>query len=114
MIRDFSSGLLLPALALAVLGWVVPRLLARVWPEGVGPLLALAFVSTLLMLALAAGFFLLLYAWQGAPVAALFAPGWGAGVAHFLRLGLLSALLWAPVMVLSVAGLPGRWRTKTW
>ncbi len=114
MIRDFSSGLLLPALALAVLGWLVPRLLARVWPEGVGPLLALAFVSTLLLLALAAGFFLLLYAWQGAPVGALFAPGWAAGVAHFARLGLLSALVWAPIMVLSVAGLPRHWRTKTW
>ncbi len=114
MIRDFSSGLLLPALALAVLGWLVPRVLARVWPEGVGPLLLLAFVSTLVLLALAAGFFLLLYAWQGAPVAELFAPGLGAGVAHFARLGLLSALVWAPVMILSVAGLPGRWRTKTW
>jgi hypothetical protein len=114
VIRDFSSGLLLPALALAVLGWLVPRLLARVWPEGVGPLLLLAFVSTLVLLALAAGFFLLLYAWQRAPVAELFAPGWGPGVAHFVRLGLLSALLWAPIMILSVAGLPGRWKEKTW
>ncbi len=114
MIRDFSSGLLLPALALAVLGWLLPRLLARVWPEGVGPHLALAFVSTLLLLALAAGFFLLLYAWQGAPVRELFAPGFWSGAAYFLRLGLLSALLWAPIMILSVAGLPRHWRTKTW
>lgn len=114
MIRDFSSGLLLPALALGVLGWLVPRLLARVWPEGVGPLLALAFVSTLILLALAAGFFLLLYLWQGAPLAALFQPGPAAGIAHFLRLGLLSALVWAPIMILSVAGLPRHWKEETW
>jgi hypothetical protein len=114
VIRDFSSGLLFPALALGVLGWLVPRLLARVWPEGVGPLLLLAFIATFLLLALAAGFFLLLYALQGAPVAALFEPGLGAGLGHFLRLGLLSALVWAPVMVLSVAGLPRHWKVKTW
>ena len=114
MIRDFSSGLVLPTLALGLLGWAVPRLLARAWPEGVGPLLLLAFVSTLLLLALAAGFFLLLYAWQGAPIPALFEPGVAAGVAHFVRLGLLSALVWAPVMVLSVAGLPSRWKDRTW
>jgi hypothetical protein len=33
----------------------------------------------------------------------LFEPDRG-GLGHFLRLGLLSALVWAPVMVLSVAG----------
>ncbi len=109
-----SGGLVLPALVLGVLGWLVPRLLGRVWPEGVGPLMLLAFVSTLVLLALAAGFFLLLYTWQGAPLAALLEPGAAAGLGHFLRLGLLSALVWAPVMVLSVAGLPQRWKEKTW
>ena len=112
--RDFASGLLLPTLLLGVLGWLVPRLLGRVWPEGVGPLLLLAFVSTLVLLVLAAGFFLLLYVWQGAPAAALFEGGVAAGLGHFLRLGLLSALVWAPVMVLSVAGLPRHWKEKTW
>lgn len=118
MSRGFSSGLVLPALALALLGWLVPRLLARVWPEGVGPLLLLAFASTFVLLALAAGFFALLYVWQGAPLAALFEPGLGAGLGaglgHFLRLGLLSSLVWAPIMVLSVAGLPRRWKEETW
>lgn len=114
MIRDFSSGLLLPALALAVLGWLVPRLLAKVWPEGVWPLLLLAFVATVILLALAAGFFVLLYVWQGAPLAALFEPGLVVGLAYFLRLGLASALIWAPIMTLSVAGLPRHWKEETW
>ncbi len=114
MIRDFSSGLILPVLALGVLGWLVPRFLARVWPEGLGPLLALTFVSTFVLLLLAAGFFLLLYLWQGAPLAALFEPGLATGLGHFLRLGLLSALVWAPIMVLTVAGLPRHWKEETW
>lgn len=110
MIRD----LLLPGLGLAVLGWVVPRLLARVWPEGVGPLLALGFVATLMMLALATLAFVALYAGQGAPLGPFFAAGALPGLAYFLRLGMLSALVWAPILVLSVAGLPRHWKEKTW
>jgi hypothetical protein len=114
MIPGLSSGLVVPALALALLGWLVPRLLGRVWPEGLGPLLLLAFVATLILMGLATGFFVLLYTWQGAPMDALFEPGVMAGLGHFARLGLLSALLWAPVMILSVAGLPKHWVKETW
>ena len=114
MIRDFSSGLVLPVLALAVLGWVVPRLLARVWPEGVWPLLGLALVSTLVLALLATALFLLLYLGQGVPLAVLLDAGDVGGWAHFLRLGLASALVWAPLMILSVAGLPRHWKDETW
>ena len=114
MIRDFSSGLVLPALVLAVLGWVVPRLLTRVWPEGVWPLLGLALVATLLLTVLATGLFVLLYLGQGVPLAALLDVGVMGGWPHFLRLGLASALVWAPIMVLSIAGLPKHWKHETW
>ncbi|TNC75028.1 hypothetical protein FHG71_01920 [Rubellimicrobium roseum] len=112
--QDLSSGLVVPALVLAILGWLVPRLLARIWREGVGPLLLLAFVSTLLLLALAAGVFVTLYLWQGAPLMLLFEHGTAATLGHFMRLGLLSALLWGPIMVLSLAGLPRHWKEETW
>ena len=36
------------------------------------------------------------------------------GWTHFLRLGLVSALVWAPIMILSVAGLPRHWKEETW
>lgn len=110
----FGWGLVLPTLVLAGLGWAVPRVLALVFPEGVGPLMGLAFVATLVMLLLAAAVFAGLYAIQGAPLGELFRFGLWPGVWHFLRLGLLSALVWAPILVLSVAGLPRRWRTATW
>jgi hypothetical protein len=104
-------GLILPALALGVVAWVVPQALARGWPEGVGPLLALGFVATLIMVALAAALFLVLYLWAGAPLAAF--PFWGA-VWHFTRLGLGAGLIWAPVLILSVANLPRKWKRVVW
>lgn len=112
--QGFADGLILPAAALALLGWLVPRLLSRVWPEGVGPLLLLAAVSGALMLLLGMGFFAALYAWQGVPWAMLLEAGWGPFLLHFLRLGLVSALLWGPILVLSVAGLPRHWTKAVW
>jgi hypothetical protein len=114
MIGGGPAGMILPLLGMGVLGWLVPRLLGRVWPEGVVPLLLLALVATLLLILLSALLFLLLYRWQGAPVGALLSEGVAAGAAYFLRLGVLSALAWAPVMVLSVAGLPKHWKHETW
>ena len=109
-----SDGLVIPALLLALLGWLVPRLLSRVFPEGVRPLLLLAGVSAVAMLLLGMGFFAALYVWQGVPWAMLLEAGWGALVLHFLRLGTMSALLWGPILVLSVAGLPRGWTRATW
>lgn len=109
-----ADGLVIPALALALTGWLVPKLMSLFWPEGVRALFALAFVATLVMLALGTGFFVALYVWQGVPLVTLFDAGWAAGLWHFARLGLISALLWAPIMVLSVAGLPRHWVRETW
>lgn len=114
MAEGFASGLIWPALILAALGWVVPRLLGRIWPEGVRPLIVLALVATGLMLLAGTLLFVALYVWQGVPFATLFEAGVAAGLVHFVRLGLVSALLWAPIMVLSIAGLPKRWETETW
>ncbi|MCC5974401.1 MAG: hypothetical protein JJT81_10170 [Rubellimicrobium sp.] len=111
---QLSDSLLIPALALALVGWLVPRGLSLIFPEGVRPLLLLAFVSTLVMLGIGTGFFLALYVWQGVPFAALFEGSTLAGLAHFVRLGLISALLWGPIMILSVAGLPKHWVKETW
>lgn len=109
-----GDGLIIPALALALIGWLVPKMLSLFWPEGVKALFLLAFMATLIMLALGLAFFVVLYAWQGVPLATLFTPGWAAGLVHFGRLGMISALLWGPIMVLSVAGLPRHWVKETW
>ena len=110
----FADALLLPALVISVLGFIVPRLLARLLPEGIGPLLLNAFLSTVLLFIIAAGFFFCLYLWQGLSVAQIMEPGLAANVVFFGRLGLFSAIIWGPIMVLSVAGLPRKWVKETW
>ena len=109
-----ESGLVLPALLLALVGWLVPRMLSLVFPEGVRPLLVLAFVATILMVLIGSGFFVLLYVIQGIPMAVLFEPGLASGIVHFGKLGLISALIWGPILILSVAGLPKTWVKETW
>lgn len=110
----FADSLFLPALVLAVLGFLIPRLLARILPEGVGPLLLNAFLSSLLLFMLAAGFFFCLYLWQGVSVAQLMEPGLAKNVVFFGRLGLSAAIIWLPILILSVAGLPRKWVKETW
>jgi hypothetical protein len=114
MLNLFSDSLFLPALMLAVLGFLVPRLLARVLPEGVKPLLINTLLSTVLLFALSTVFFACLYIWQGFPMAQLMESGLAANLQFFGRLGLIAALIWAPIMLLSVAGLPRKWVKETW
>lgn len=109
-----ADTLFVPALLIAAMGFVVPRLFARILPEGVMPLMLNALFSTVLLFVIAACFFVMLYIWQGVPFAQIMAPGWAVNLSFFGRLGLMSAIIWAPIMLLSVAALPRRWVNKTW
>lgn len=109
-----SDGLVLPALILALVGWLVPRGLSLVFPEGVRPLLIVALVSTILMFLLGTLFFFGLYLARGLSLEAIMSGGIAEVIVHFGRLGLISALLWGPIMILSVAGLPKHWVDETW
>ena len=108
------TGLVLPAMCLAALGWAVPRVLALWWPEGVRWLLGLALVSTLVMAVAGAGFFAIIYASNDVDLSDLWATGGLSVLIHFGRLSLISALLWAPLMVLSLAGVPKNWVREVW
>lgn len=112
--RLLSDSLFTPALTLALLAWLVPKLLSIVMPEGVKPLLGIAFLSTVFLFALSAGFFVVLYLWQGMPWAQLVEYGLAANVLFFGKLGLTAGLIWGPIMVLSVANLPRGWVHKVW
>lgn len=114
MSEAFASGLIFPALVLAALGWFVPRFFALFWPEGVKWLMLLALASTVVMALCGAAFFAFLYTVQGIGVDDLLETGGGALIAHFLRLSLISALLWAPLMILSIAGIPKNWVKEVW
>lgn len=94
----FFWSVALPVLGLMVAAWIVPRILFRVFQEGVRPLIALGGVSTLILWC-GSG----VYLSQGVIVPAL-----------IVSKGALAALIWAPVMVLSLAGLPSKWKEAVW
>ncbi|MGZ9811005.1 hypothetical protein ACXN5S_11125 [Pseudoroseicyclus sp. H15] len=108
------TGVLLPAAVIVVLAILLPRALGRWLPETFAGLVLNGVISAALLTGLAALVFAVTYAWSGTQVGAMlgFAPGVTLG--HFLRLGLSAGLLWAPVLVLSVASVPGRWKEGVW
>lgn len=105
--------LFLPSVVLMALGWLVPQWLRPWFPEGARPLVWLGVTAALILLVIATLAFVVAYAAQDIPLSDLFERP-VAGLWHFLRLGLLSAMLWAPVMVLSVAQLPRKWKDVEW
>lgn len=114
MADSFGSGLLLPALFLALMGWLIPKLLSMVMPEGVKPLLLLSIFSTVIMCVVTSVLFVGLYVIQGAPLDFFTEPGF-ADTAWFLaRLSISAGIIWGPIMVLSIAGLPRTWTSVEW
>lgn len=109
-----TTDLLIPSMMLMLFGWLVPRGLSLVFPEGVGPLLRLAATSVVLMFAIAMLFFMGLYQARGAPLREFFTEGLLDGMIFFGKLGAASALIWGPILILSVAGLPKHWVEEEW
>ena len=110
----FADSLFMPALVLGLMAWFVPKLLARVMPEGVKPLFGIAFLSTVFLFALSAAFFVALYVWQGMTWAQFADFGFAANVLFYGKLGLFAGMIWGPIMVLSVANLPRSWVREVW
>ena len=108
------DGLFVPAACLALMAWLVPKLVSMMLPEGARFLMVNAIISTFLLFAISTGFFVFLYVWQGMNWAEIVAFGVAANVVFFGKLGLIAGMIWAPFMVLSVAGLPRNWVTKVW
>ena len=110
MLSDFGLGLIIPAAILVLLGWFVPKWLGSRYANNLPKLIAVALVATFLMFLLAGALFAALYVGQGAPVSALAELG----VGYFLALGRNSALIWGPLMILSLIGLDRRSRPELW
>ncbi|NIY70991.1 hypothetical protein HCZ30_00910 [Marivivens donghaensis] len=107
-------AILLPAVALAVVGWLIPQLIAKFLPEGLKPLAINAVISILVMMLIGICFFIGLYVIQGFPIFELLDAGFTAVLEHFVPLAAISALLWGPVLVLSIANLPRHWSKVVW
>ena len=108
------GDLILPAMGLGFLAWLVPKLYSMVLPEGVWPLALNAAISTLSLAALAGGFFVVLYVAEGIPLDRILDLGIVGNLLFFGRLSGSTALIWGPIMVLSLAGLPRTWTRAVW
>ena len=114
MIDAFTTSLILPGLVLAFIGFLVPKLLSYVFPEGVRPLILNGIASAVILYFLGVGFFVGLYLIQGIPVGTLTDAGLFATVWHFGKLGALTAFFWLPIMLLSLANQPRHWKEAEW
>ena len=109
-----AGGLFLPTVALALAAWAVPKVLSLFLGEGVKRLVIIGLLSTVIMFVLSGGFFAALYIWQGVAYEDFIGFGFWPNIQFFGRLGLSSALIWAPIMILSLAGLPRHWTKAVW
>ena len=109
-----TGGLLIPAIALGLLGWLAPKLWSLLLPEGIPALFANAVLSAVTLTALTGLYFLLSYYQAGAPLERMAQEGIAANLAFFGRLGLSAAIIWGPMMALSLMGLPRTWTKATW
>ncbi|MDB2406929.1 hypothetical protein N9W17_00130 [Jannaschia sp.] len=98
---------ILPLIGLGLLAWIVPWALGRALPEGVPWLIANGVISAVVLAVLAALGFVLLYGAAGGAV-------WAEAPWHFVLLSARSALIWAPILVLSLANLPRVWTDVEW
>lgn len=105
-------ALAFPTILLMVLAGLVTRALERAVPESIPGLVLLALISVLVTWGMAAGLFAGLYLWQDSRLAGLLGEQQGLG--HLLRLGAKSALIWGPVVALTVVTAPRRWRNAVW
>ena len=94
-------------LALAALGWLLPRALGRILPRSWRGLCANAALSVVLLLGAGAALFAWLYGsaaglvWREAPLA-------------FVHLAAKAGLVWGPVAALSLSALPRGWPDGAW
>ncbi|MBV7395148.1 hypothetical protein [Mameliella sediminis] len=106
--------LFLPAIGLMLITALVTRGVERLMPESLPGLALTAVVSALLVWGIASGGFALLYVMRDARVLALMEQTPATSTSHFLSLGASAALIWAPVLLLTVTTAPRRWKTAVW
>ncbi len=108
------TSVALPLIVFSVLAVVLPRLVLPVMPETPGGLVLNGLIVYILILAVAALYFFWSYTQQDTRVAELLGLEPAQSVVHFARLGVMSSVVWAPIIVLRIAGLHRHWKENTW
>ncbi|MEM7644666.1 MAG: hypothetical protein AAF366_19395 [Pseudomonadota bacterium] len=100
-------GVIVPLVLLGTAAWLLPWALGKALPKALWSLVLNGLISAVILTM--AG--MLLFAWLYGPTADIV---WQAAPGHFLILSARSALLWGPILVLSLSNLPRRWPPGAW
>ena len=111
---NFAQDIALPIAALFILGIAMPFLWAIVLPEGIPGLLANFALSALVISGLVFAYFINWHMGRNSEVTEALLAQPGAFWALFLDWAGKTALFWLPVLVLSVAAQPRRWKEVVW
>lgn len=106
-------GLALPSLALIALAILVPRIIERWMPETLFGMATTAAASSVVLWALSACGFALLYQLENPQLTALLFSTTGS-LGYFTTLGAKAVIIWGPILALVISTAPRRWTTNTW
>ena len=101
-----AMAILLPVILLVLISAVVPIWLARRMGHDLRARAVNIALSSLAMLLLSGGYFAVLYVLEAPGVAGAIGAEPMVAAGHFLWLGLMAGLVWAPVVVLSATVRP--------
>lgn len=105
-----ALAILMPVVVLVLIAAAVPIWLARRLGHDLRARAMNIAISSLAMLVLSGGYFAVLYLLEAPGVAGAIGAQPVQAAAHFLWLGLMAGLIWAPVVVLAATLRPGEGR----
>ncbi len=108
------TSVALPLIGFSILALLLPRVVLQVMPETPAGLVANGVIVYAVVLVVAALYFYWSYTQQDTRVADLLGLEPAQSAVHFARLGVMSSVVWAPIMVLRIAGLHRHWKENTW
>ena len=106
------SAMILPVAVLAVLAAFLPLWLARRLPESMVGLGVNLLISSGVLLFICVLYFAKFYVGQDIQALAVVGEHAGAVALHLTRLGMMTALIWGPIVLAVLAMQPQRWRPE--
>ena len=105
-------SLILPAAFISALAVFLPLWLAKKLPENMLGLGANLLASSGMLMFVSALYFTWFYLGQGVQVMGALYEHFGEMIRHLTGLGMLSAILWGPILLAVLAMQPSKWRPE--
>ncbi|WP_428542154.1 hypothetical protein [Profundibacter sp.] len=106
------SSMILPAVLIAALAVFLPLWLAKKLPENMAGLGANLLASSGVLLFVSVLYFTWFYLDQDVRMMGMMYEHFGEMLRHLTRLGMLSAILWGPILLAVLAMQPSKWRPE--